>query len=159
MDNSENQLIRAQDGSRLPAYYTPPTEGPPPYLHAPEEPERISLLDYWRVIVKRRWIILSFTLAVLLITAIATWKATPIYRATINLQIDPEQQSVLPFKEALDPGSTYAQSQEYLQTQFKVLESKSLAERVIKALNLEINPAFLGEAKPSTNQQDSSVVP
>ena len=83
---------------------------------------------------------------ILLITAIATWKATPIYRATIKLQIDPEQQSVLPFKEApIDPGSTYAQSQEYLQTQFKVLESKSLAERVIKAMNLETNPALLGE--------------
>jgi capsular exopolysaccharide synthesis family protein len=154
MDNSENQLIRAQDGSRLPAYYTPPTEGPPPYLHTPEEPEQINALDYWRVIVKRRWIILSFTLVILVVTAIATWKATPIYRATIKIQIDPEQQSVLPFKEALDPGSTYAQSQEYLQTQFKVLESKSLAERVIKALNLESNPAFVGNAGARANSRN-----
>jgi succinoglycan biosynthesis transport protein ExoP len=144
MEDNDDQLIRAQDTSRLPAYYAPPVEAPPSYQAPPAEEDRVSLLDYWRVIVKRRWVIFCFALAVVVVTAIATWKATPVYRATIKLQIDPEQQSVLPFKEALDPGSTYAQSQEYLQTQFKVLESKSLAERVIKALNLENNPVFVG---------------
>jgi len=153
MENSENQLIRLQDAARLPAYYNPSSDAPPPYLGQPEEEDRVSLLDYWRVIIKRRWVIISFTSAALLITAIATWKATPIYRATIKLQIDPEQQNVLPFKEALEPGSTYAQSQEYLQTQFKVLESKSLAERVIKAMNLDSNPAFLAELNGMGNSK------
>ena len=155
MENSEkNQLIRAKDGPGLPAYYGPAAEAAPVYLEHQEE-DRAGLLDYWRVIVKRRWIIFSFTLAVLVVTAITTWKATPMYRATIKLQIDPEQQNVLPFKDAIEPGLGYSQSQEYLQTQFNVLQSKSLAERVIKALNLDTNPRWSGRANPS---QTSKIV-
>ena len=156
MENSEqNQLIRTKDGPGLSAYYGPAAaEASPAYLQQQEE-GGVNLLDYWRVVVKRRWIIFSLTLAVLVVTAIATWKATPMYRATIKLQIDPEQQNVLPFKDAIEPGSTYSQSQEYLQTQFKVLESKSLAERVIKALNLDTDPRWSGQANPS---QTSKIV-
>jgi polysaccharide biosynthesis transport protein len=114
--------------------------------------DSINLLDYWRVIVKRRWIILVVILGVTALTAIGTWGATPIYQATIKIQIDPEQMNVLPFKETMDPGSNYAQSQEYLQTHFKVLASNTLADRVIRALQLESNAVFLSgidEAKKS----------
>jgi polysaccharide biosynthesis transport protein len=104
-----------------------------------------DLLDYWRILVKRRWIIASMTLMVLVVTAIGTWSSAPIYRATIKIQIDPEQTGILPFKETMDPGSNYAQSQEYLQTQFKVLASQTLADRVIRVLKLESHPIFQSE--------------
>jgi capsular exopolysaccharide synthesis family protein len=140
-----------QDAPQVPARYNNAAQSAPPLPPDVElEQEKpINLLDYLRVIVKRRWIIMTVTLAVVMITAIVTWKATPIYRATIKIQIDPEENAVLPFKEAMDPGSTYAQSQEYLQTQFKVLASETLADRVIRALDLESNPSFLPEVKPS----------
>jgi capsular exopolysaccharide synthesis family protein len=151
MENEQipNQsLIRAQDAARLPARYYPPPDTPA-YMQEPEDEGQIHLLDYWRVLVKRRWIIFSFTFIVLAITAIVTWRATPVYRATIKIQIDPEQSNLLPFKETAEVGSTYAQSQEYLQTQFKVLESQTLAARVIKVLNLGSNPDFTSEAQPT----------
>jgi polysaccharide biosynthesis transport protein len=150
MENEQNptqSLIRAQDAARLPAYYYPPPESSP-YGYGHEDEEGVDLRDYWRVLVKRRWTILTFTFVVVAITAIITWKATPTYRAVIQIQIDPEQSNLLPFKETAEIGSNYAQSQEYLQTQFKVLESQTLAARVIKVLNLDTNPAFLEEAKP-----------
>jgi polysaccharide biosynthesis transport protein len=128
--------------------YAPAEAGPPPdsaTAELSEEEDSFDLLDYWRIIVKRRWIILTVMLLVIVLTAIGTWGATPIYRATIRIQIDPEQANVLPFKEAMDPGSNFAQSQEYLQTQIKVLASYTLANRVIKALYLESNPVFLSE--------------
>jgi len=151
MENTENKLIRAEDAARLPAYYYPPAETPA-YMRMPEE-DQVNLRDYWRVLVKRRWTILTFTLAVVVITAIATWKATPIFRATIKIQIDPEQTNVLPFKDTQDLGFIYAQSQEYLQTQFKVLESKTLATRVIRASNLDHNPRFLSEVNPTPSSK------
>jgi polysaccharide biosynthesis transport protein len=154
MENDEktNQsLIRAQDAARLPAYYYPPPEGLG-YLRDQEE-DQINLLDYWRILVKRRWTILTLTFVVLAITAIATWKAAPIYRATIKIQIDPEQSNLLPFKETAEIGSNYAQSQEYLQTQFKVLESQTLAERVIRVLNLDKKQAFMEEVRPAAKSK------
>jgi polysaccharide biosynthesis transport protein len=151
MENEQNpnqSLIRARDAAKLPAhYYTPPDN--PAFLHEPEDEGQINLLDYWRVLVKRRWTILIFVFAILAVTAIASWKATPIYRATIKIQIDPENSSFLPFKEAGEVGSTYAQSQEYLQTQFKVMESQTLAARVIQVLDLGANPDFMVEVKPT----------
>jgi polysaccharide biosynthesis transport protein len=153
-DNREQtpqSLIRAQDAAQLPAPYRPGPEFP--VYGEPQEADEINLLDYWRVLVKRRWTILALIFAVVTITAIATWKATPIYRATIRIQIDPEQQNVLPFKDSQEIGSTYAQSQEYLQTQFKVLESKTLAGRVIRVLNLDTNPAFARDAAPTAKSK------
>jgi succinoglycan biosynthesis transport protein ExoP len=112
----------------------------------------IDLLDYWRIAVKRRWIIFSITLLILILTAIGTWGSPPIYRASINIQIDPEQTAILPFKETMDRGSNFAESQEYLQTQFKVLSSKTLADRVIRSLKLESNPNFHPEDNTNSIQ-------
>ena len=67
MENSDNKLIRAQDASKLPAYYYPAPE-PLAYKSEREEEDQIHLLDYWRVLVKRRWTILTFTMAVLITT-------------------------------------------------------------------------------------------
>jgi capsular exopolysaccharide synthesis family protein len=143
--------------SQMPEPYDPPDIvrfEPPPYSleMEKEEEDSIVLLDYWHVITKRRWIILAVILLVAVITAVTTWSATPSFRATIKIQIDPEQASILPFKEAIDPGSTYAQSQEYLLTQFKVLASNTLADRVIRALDLESNPTFVAEHNLTENK-------
>jgi len=148
-------IVRTQNVSRFPVQYSPMPESAV-YMYEPEMEDRINLLDYWRVIVKRRWIIVALTFAVLAVTAIATWNATPVYRATILLQIDPEQSNLLPFNEMSDVGGRYAQSLEYLQTQFKVLESSALAERVIRVLDLENHPSFISgdteQAKSKTLQ-------
>jgi polysaccharide biosynthesis transport protein len=149
--DEQNKLINVKDASRLPGYHYPQLD--PAYLREFEEEDEVHLLDYWRVLIKRRWMILVFTFAVLLIVAIATWKTTPMFRATIKLQIDPEQTNILAFKDASEQGSNYAQSQEYLQTQFKVLESKSLASRVIRALNLDRNSKFMDDSNLTTSSK------
>jgi polysaccharide biosynthesis transport protein len=149
--NSNQALVRTQGESKLAAYY-PPSELPV-YLHEPEEDDSINLLDYWRVIVKRRWTILTVATAVLVVTAISTWKATPVYRSTIKIQIDPEQANVLPFKDTVEPTATYAQSQDYLQTQFKVLESNTLAARVIRSLDLGNHRSFIEPGNPTVKSK------
>lgn len=137
-------MVPVRNVTRFPAPFPPLPENEV-YVCEPGMEDRINLLDYWRVIVKRRWIILAFVGAVVAVAAIATWKATPVYRATIELQIDPEQSNLLPFSDMGDMGRGYTQSLEYLQTQFKVLESRTLAERVIGVLDLEHNASFLPE--------------
>jgi polysaccharide biosynthesis transport protein len=149
---SDQSLVRSQDIPKLPANYYPPPGGPV-YINEPDDEGKIDLLDYWRVIVKRRWTILAFTFVVLAVTAITTWKAIPTYRSTIKIQIDPEQSNLLPFRETGEMGTAFAQSQEYLQTQFKVLESQTLAMRVIKVLDLDKNPGFMAEANPTVKSK------
>ena len=134
----EKQVILMRDISHQQPYYRREAD----YASPSRNIEEISLLDFLRILVKRRWIIIPCA-AVLTIAAIITWFSTPVYRATTKIQIDPEQQTVLPFQDAVGPVGNYAQSKEYLETQFKVLESRALAERVIRSLDLDKkNPAF-----------------
>src|SRR5436190_18182912 len=63
------------------------------------EEDSIHLLDYWHVLLARKWTILAVFVTIVTITAIATFKQTPIYRASTTIQIDRENANILSFKE------------------------------------------------------------
>lgn len=105
---------------------------------APEEAPR--LLDYWNVILKRRWAVLSCLLIVFSTVAIGTLKQKPVYQGKVLLEINPEPPSVLNFKEFLQIDTQDVDS--YRETQYKILQSRSLAERVVLDLKLYLHPEF-----------------
>ena len=98
------------------------------------------LLDYWNVIAKRRWVVLSCLLIVFTTVAIGTLKKKPIYEGKVLIEINPEQPNVLNFQEVLQLTSIDIES--YRETQYKVLQSRTLAERVVDALKLYRLPEF-----------------
>lgn len=104
-------------------------------------PEEVPhLLDYWHVIVKRRWVVFSCLLIVFSTVAIGTLKQRPIYQGMVLIEISPVQPNVLHFKEVLQISPTDTES--YLRTQYKVLSSRTLAVRVVEDLRLYRNPEF-----------------
>jgi polysaccharide biosynthesis transport protein len=102
--------------------------------------EAPHLLDYWHVVLKRRWVIISCLLIVFSTVAIGTLKQKSVYAGKVLVEINPEQPNVLNFKEVLDIGSVDADS--YRETQYQVLHSRTLAELVIKDLKLYRYPEF-----------------
>ncbi len=98
-----------------------------------------SLHDYLRFIVKRRWTILAVFLAVLVWTALQTFTTTPIYQATIQILIERHQPRVL--ETQAQPAYDYY-SEEFYQTQYKLLESRALAKKVADKLNLRAKPPY-----------------
>jgi len=98
------------------------------------------LLDYWRVVVKRRWVVLSCLLIVFSTVAIGTLKQKPVYQGKVLIEINPEQPNVLNFKEVLQISTADVDS--YRETQYKVLQSRTLAERVVRDLKLYLYPEF-----------------
>ncbi len=54
------------------------------------EEGRISYLDYWHIVVKRRWLILGVLGVCLAFGLYKSLSATPMYTATATLQIDPQ---------------------------------------------------------------------
>ena len=110
-----------------------------------QETEReINLRDYWRVLVKRRWIIIIFFLVCLTTVALYSLTMTPIYRATSQLMIEKANSNILSTQElvAIDTSGT-----DFYQTQYQILESRSLARDVIKKLNLSQYPEFKQSGK------------
>jgi succinoglycan biosynthesis transport protein ExoP len=125
------------------SYQLPP---PPAYTYSPyPEEKEVHLRDYWKVVWKRRWIIIALFLIVLITTAVATFTMKPIYRGTASLQINKENPQVMDFKEIF---SVNMWDLDYYQTQYKILESRTLAKRVIQNLKLSEHPEF--QPKPLT---------
>jgi uncharacterized protein involved in exopolysaccharide biosynthesis len=113
-----------------------------PEIHAVEpEPEddELNLRELWSVIVKRRGTILLFTLIIVIAVLTATYLTTPIYRASLTLQIDREDIKVLKIEE-VTPVETGGSGQDYYQTQYELLKSRSLAQRVVNQLGLADRP-------------------
>ncbi len=110
---------------------------PLPSQAVEEEPEgdELNLRELWQVIVKRRWTILIFTLIVVTAVVTATYLMTPIYRASLTLQIDREDIKIVNTGEVA-PVETGWDSQDYYQTQYELLKSRSLALRVVNQLGL-----------------------
>ncbi|PIQ37377.1 MAG: exopolysaccharide biosynthesis protein [Lysobacterales bacterium CG17_big_fil_post_rev_8_21_14_2_50_64_11] len=115
------------------------------------EPERdddeIDLLDYWRIIVKRRWTVLATLALVFAIALVGTLLMTPIYRASTTLQIDRDSIKVVNVGD-LTPGESPL-DKDYYQTQYELLQSRALAQRVIAQLALADHPVWQRMSEPS----------
>lgn len=101
----------------------------------------LDLLQYWRMLLKHRYVVLG-ALVVALGCGVATiMLTTPIYTATATLQIDKEQVKIANMQgyEARENVT----SEEFFQTQYGLLKSRSLAERTVDKLDLVNDPAFL----------------
>ncbi len=103
------------------------------------ETEEIHLRDYLNVILKRKYIVLLFLISVVTVTIILSLMMTPLYRATSVVKIETTSPNVLSFKAVqIDtPGA------DYYQTQFEILKSRNMAERVIRNISLVKNKDFL----------------
>ncbi len=111
-----------------------------------QEEREVHLSEYWKVIQKRRWTIISFTFIVLIATGVTTFRMEPVYRATATIQINKENPQILDFKEIF---AVDTMEYDYYQTQYRILESRGLAKRVIKSLRLSERAEFLPKPKPS----------
>ncbi len=103
------------------------------------------LRHYWQVVRKRWWMIgVVFSLIVITVL-IDTVRTRPLYQATMRLLIERENSDIISFDEAvgrkpvIDPAVSYSS---YYQTQYEILQSRSLARRVIRTLQLQSHPEF-----------------
>lgn len=105
---------------------------------APEidgDDDAIHLRDLWRVVVKRKWVVLAVLVIVVLTGLAATMMATPIYRSSITLKIEREASKIVDFKGAPVEPQEYGDI-DFYRTQYELLKSRSLAERVVRQLDL-----------------------
>src|SRR5215510_4202237 len=114
--------------------YPAPVAPPPARVDVESEPDEMPVLNYWRVLVVRRWTIFAVLSTAIVITLIDTFKQTPIYQASTTLQIDRENPNILSFKDVIEVDNT---ADDTLQTQYKILESRALARKVIEELRLD----------------------
>src|ERR1700737_1681721 len=94
----------------------------------------ISLRAYWRILRNRRWAVLSALFVILTMVTIYTARQKPVLRGTSMLEIDQENSNVVTVEEIFQLQNV---SENYLNTQYKILQSDSLGRNVIKKLDLD----------------------
>ena len=85
--------------------------------------ESINLRHYWHIILERRWLVAATFAVVMVLCLFYLFTATSIFSATTRLQIDNETENSMRMESFVMEGM---QGQDYLQTQYKNLQSRSL---------------------------------
>lgn len=103
----------------------------------------LDIARYVAIVAKYKWAILALALIVGAFAWVSAKSITPVFRATATLLIESSQAQVVSIEEVYGlPGA----NREYFATQFEILRSRDLAERVIDELDLtrlpEFNPAL-----------------
>jgi capsular exopolysaccharide synthesis family protein len=98
-------------------------------------PDEKHLLDYVRVIYKRRWIAIPAFLIVFVIGSVNALRQTPIFQGRAQLLIEQEAPSVTSLDQMFQSTEGWY-NDDFYQTQYRILQSRSLAKRTIGLLNL-----------------------
>lgn len=109
-----------------------PNQGPHYASQTFGQEELIDLSQYWRAIKRGKWGIISITLCCLIIGALIGSSTVPIYRATAKILADPRQ----PNTDINEQNVSGALVSLYYQTQYEIIKSHNIAEKVVDKLNL-----------------------
>ncbi len=100
-----------------------------------------QLVNYWRIIRKRFWMVVGIAVLMTTLTAIYMARKPDIYQSRAIIQVDLEQANPdLVVTDRRLPVST--QDPSYFNTQLQLLVSGSLLRRVVKELSLDSNKEF-----------------
>src|SRR4029077_94903 len=100
--------------------------------------KEIHLADYWAVIVKRRRLILICLAAALMGGVLATVLKSPSYMSKTVLDVERDASRPVPFSSQGSEGT----AAEFLPSQIQLMQSREIAERVVRRLNLLADPDF-----------------
>ncbi len=103
--------------------------------------------DYIQVIMRRRWVILTFFTVLVVTVLIGSLKQTPIYESTTTLLIERKSPHVVSVQEVTPMGTTgdYRAYRDYYETQYKLIKSSTLIRKVASSLGLKPNNPHKGD--------------
>src|SRR3984893_1410066 len=131
-----------------------------PFMALDLMPREHHLLDYLIMLRKHQWLVLFFLLAIVSIVSIATFRMQPVYQATARVEIDRENANAMRFSDS-DASDVYADLEDYITTQSKILQSETLAMLTVKSMGLDNLPEFGGNpakpVKPSAPGSEASL--
>jgi polysaccharide biosynthesis transport protein len=103
----------------------------------------IDLYRYLRIAAKHKWLVFSIMLTAVAIAVFVTYLMTPIFRATSSIQIDRESVNVVKLDDF--QADERMSGTEFYQTQYELLGSRTMAERVVTTMGIAENPEFLAQ--------------
>ena len=111
------------------------------------EAEDFQLRGLWRIVRKRRWLIIGIAFIITTLVTIDVFRTKPLYEATTTIEIGRDNGM------RVNSNGVFIQDEDYLyvtmNTNEVILKSLPLLEDVVVQLGLDQNPAFLAAQKKS----------
>ncbi len=129
---------------------TPPQRPRPPHLQVMprdavwvEEPEpELNVMDYAHLVWAHKWLVVGVPAATVVLTAAWSMTRPKLYRAESKITLHPAPQLT---QNQLDMWMSWWQMDRFIADQIQVLQTRSLAQRVVDRLGLDAHPEFSGE--------------
>ena len=112
-----------------------------------DDADTIDLRHYWHILLRRKWTVLSTLGIVFCAVLVGSLLNTPIYRATATIQIDRDAVKVVEGQG--NDSDAYYDAENFYNTQYELLRSEALSQRVAAELKLAKDPAYLALQKAS----------
>jgi capsular exopolysaccharide synthesis family protein len=113
-----------------------------------------DLVDYFRIIRKRFWLLVAIFIPIVTGVGIASYKMTPVYRATALLQIEKKTSHIV---EIQDVYQMDTRPDDYYQTQYRLITSKRVCKKVLDALSSELSDSY-GELPDPVGALKESII-
>ncbi len=128
-----------------------PIEPPQSYNYGvdPNAQNEVHLLDYWRAIRKRLWLVLGIVALVTMLALVYVARKPDFFEAQARVQVDLEDNGA--FSNNTRPLYGPTDDPIYFNTQLQILVSPGLMRRVVRTLDLEHNPDFF-KGNPAQRQ-------
>ena len=145
MKERSELIVNAQDnGSLVQPLDIRPPQTSTVYKMDPGGEDSVHLLDYWRSIRKRLWLVIGIAVLITSLAAIYMSRKPDIFEAQARVQVDLERVNpALGVKDSPIIVNNSANDPSYFNTQLQILTGPGLLRRVAKSLDLENNRDFL----------------
>jgi len=120
----------------------------------PAREEELSLTSIWRTVFKHKLLFVCVSVLIFAAVVIHTLSMTPIYESVARLQIDPSRSSSLGLNEMINEKLGDSDPSSRLLTEVRVIQSDTVAMRVVDSLALARNTAFSGKNAGSVTITD-----
>ena len=106
-------------------------------MSAPQ-PRATHLMEYWHVLRKRRWVLLTSVVVLATVVTIGSLLVTPTWRATAIVQIEREMPKVVNFSDVLARDNSFQAYSDFYQTQYRLMSGREVMRRVVRRLDGEL---------------------
>lgn len=106
----------------------------------------VTIKDYLKVLQKRAGVILTFLAVIPTAVAVVDFNTKPVYLASVTLSVGKGSPKIVSFQQSYQD---YWTIKEYYDTQFKILNSRLLAEKVFEELKLSKDSDYRNIADPA----------
>ena len=140
-ESSGRHLKRVDEASSAMIQYDPFQS------NSAELEETIDIMELWRSVLKRKWVVISILIIFLATAALASWLTVPVYRSVAVVQINHETANILRIEDFEAAPRSWQGVEQFYQTQYEILQGRQLAEDVVEQLEIWDHPELSGEIR------------